>query len=498
MKLRQLFEAEKKTAVAAFGRLNPPTTGHKAMVDEIKKLPGDHFLFLSHSQGAKNPDAKPGTKTGENKDPLSFEEKLPLVKQAFPGIKVGSADVTGPLQMASKLYKMGYTDLIVVAGSDRMSGYKALFPRYNGESGPHGEYKFNSIEYVELTRDEDAEGVQGMSASKLRQAVRDDDFDSFKAGLLAGNAEQLFKTFRERLSKDSIGIKQEEPIEEGLVQDLSTKVLLSYLKRLTTREMGPYEKSTIEKIKQELQKRKTPVTEQSDSDQQFSTIIKEKERVFKKSMSGDTKTFKGPANRLSTNNTSKPSDITKKAKKVDMPDEPYELDFDNLDKEKLKKIMPGIIDTLTIDADKQVLRAYFGLAPFDKEYTLTQIGNSLGVSKDRASQRLQRALRQLRHPSRSGELRQFLDDINESDVVLDKTVVRMYIRDRIKDYLDKEDDINKLAQILKGLVGKTVKARGSRYLINSEDVVEACKYGEYYCSTDNKTKCRQGPKKSRG
>ena len=266
MKLRQLFEAEKKVAVAAFGRLNPPTTGHKAMVDEIKKVPGDHFLFLSHSQGAKNPDAKPGTKTGENKDPLSFEEKLPLVKQAFPGIKVGSADVTGPLQMASKLYKMGYTDLIVVAGSDRMSGYKALFPRYNGEPGPHGEYKFNSIEYVELTRDEDAEGVQGMSASKLRQAVRDDDFDSFKAGLLAGNAEQLFKIFRERLAKDSIGIKQEEPIEEGVVQDLSTKVLLSYLKRLTSREMGPYEKTTIQKIKQELQKRNTPVTEEPKPD----------------------------------------------------------------------------------------------------------------------------------------------------------------------------------------------------------------------------------------
>lgn len=211
MKLRQLFEAEKKVAVAAFGRLNPPTTGHKAMVDEIKKVPGDHFLFLSHSQGAKSPDAKPGTKTGENKDPLSFEEKLPLVKQAFPGIKVGSADVTTPLHMATKLYKMGYTDLIVVAGSDRMSGYKALFPKYNGQSGPHGEYKFNSIDYVELTRDEEAEGVSGMSASKLRQAVRDDDFDSFKAGLLAGNAEQLFKIFKERLAKDSIGLTQKEP-----------------------------------------------------------------------------------------------------------------------------------------------------------------------------------------------------------------------------------------------------------------------------------------------
>src|SRR6056300_306039 len=99
MKLRQLFEAEKKVAVASFGRLNPPTTGHKAMVDEIKKVPGDHYLFLSHSQGPKNPDwKKPGAAAGEDRDPLSFEEKLPLVKQAFPGVNVGSADVTGPLE----------------------------------------------------------------------------------------------------------------------------------------------------------------------------------------------------------------------------------------------------------------------------------------------------------------------------------------------------------------------------------------------------------------
>jgi len=253
MKLRQLFEAEKKVAVAAFGRLNPPTTGHKAMVDEIKKVPGDHFLFLSHSQGAKKEDAKPGTKAGENKDPLSFDEKLPLVKQAFPGITVGSADVTTPLHMATKLYKMGYTDLIVVAGSDRMPGYKALFPKYNGQSGPHGEYKFNSIDYVELTRDEDAEGVSGMSASKLRQAVRNDDFDSFKAGLLAGNAEQLFKVFKERLAKDSIGLaKQEEPEMEEDVSPEDEKEFHNKLDDLVHDYFG--DSPDEEKMKKKMKK----------------------------------------------------------------------------------------------------------------------------------------------------------------------------------------------------------------------------------------------------
>ena len=216
VRLRHLFEAETKTAVASFGRLNPPTTGHNAMVDEIKKVPGDHFLFLSHSQGAKNPDAKPGTKAGENKDPLSFSEKLPLAKQAFPNVNVGYADVTKIFDMPVKLYKLGYKKLIIVAGNDRMSSYKSIFPKYNGVEGDHGYYKFDNIEFVELTRDEEAEGVEGMSASKLRQAVRNNDFESFKKGLIAGNPQQLFDTIKERLAVDSLGVKQEEPIEEPI------------------------------------------------------------------------------------------------------------------------------------------------------------------------------------------------------------------------------------------------------------------------------------------
>lgn len=221
MLLRQLFEDKSNTAVASFGRLNPPTTGHNAMVDELKKVPGDHFLFLSHSQGAKNPEAKPGTKAGENKDPLSFSEKLPLAKQAFPDVNVGYADVTKIFDMPVKLYKLGYKNLVIVAGNDRMPSYKSIFPKFNGVEGDHGYYKFDNIQFVELTRDEEAEGVTGMSASKLRQAVRDDDFESFKTGLIAGNPQQLFDTIKERLAVDSIGVKQEEPKQDPVDENIN-------------------------------------------------------------------------------------------------------------------------------------------------------------------------------------------------------------------------------------------------------------------------------------
>ena len=91
-----------------------------------------------------------------------------------------------------------------------------------------------------------------------------------------------------------------------------------------------------------------------------------------------------------------------------------------------------------------------------------------------------------------------MESIEESDLVLNRTALRGYIKDMIIDYIEKENDIDRLSRVLKLLVGKTVKHRGEKFTVTDEDIVEACKYGSYYCSTDNKTKCRQGPKQSRG
>jgi hypothetical protein len=133
------------------------------------------------------------------------------------------------------------------------------------------------------------------------------------------------------------------------------------------------------------------------------------EKVFKKSLSGDTKTFRGTANRLPTANTVSPSDITKVATKTDMPDGSYEMDFDSVDKEKLKKVVAKLIPTLGNKKNEMVLRARFGLAPFEKEYTLKQIADAMGVTPEVIRQRESKALRQLKHLSRSRELRPFLD-----------------------------------------------------------------------------------------
>ena len=173
MLLRELFEAPRKTAVLAFGRLNPPTIGHAKLVDKLTSIDGDHYLFLSQTQ-------KPKT------DPLDFATKLKFAKQFFPGINIGDSGVRTPVQALEKLQSLGYTDIIFIAGSDRVDGFQKLFDTYNGQPDKTGKvpFKFNSIQVASAgERDPDADGAEGMSASKMRAAAAEGDLESFAQGV---------------------------------------------------------------------------------------------------------------------------------------------------------------------------------------------------------------------------------------------------------------------------------------------------------------------------
>jgi GNAT superfamily N-acetyltransferase len=168
----QIYEAEGKTAVIAFGRMNPPTIGHAKLADKIASLPGDPYIFLSHSQ-------KPKT------DPLSFEQKAGYAKAFFPNVTVGDPEVRTAIQAFSKISDMGYSNLIYVAGSDRVDDFQKLLSTYNGQPDKEGNvaYNFDNIKVVSAgARDPDAEGAEGMSASKMRAAAASGDFESFKSG----------------------------------------------------------------------------------------------------------------------------------------------------------------------------------------------------------------------------------------------------------------------------------------------------------------------------
>ena len=328
MRIHQITEAPRRTATIAFGRMNPPTIGHAKVVAVVKSQGGDPYIFLSQSQ-------KPKT------DPLSFEQKLGFAKAFFPGVNVGDPEVRTIFEALIKVYKMGYTDLVYVAGSDRVQQFTDLINKYNGQED---QYTFDSIQVVSAgERDPDAEGAEGMSASKMRAAAAAGDFEAFKSGTPNPDmAQSMYDAVR-----NGMGVTDQEPVPEA-------------------------------------------------------------DAVNKRSMSGDTQSFRytTTGGRLPTSNTSKPNDITKKFKQVDMPDEPYEFDFDSLDKAKLKKTVARLIDGLGNDKNKQVVQAYFGLGKFEKSYTLDQIAKAMGVTGEAIRQRLAKVLRQLRH----SDLRAFMDD----------------------------------------------------------------------------------------
>lgn len=208
MKLRQLFEAP-RTAVMAFGRMNPPTIGHQKLVEAIKSHNGDHYVFLSQSQ-------KPKT------DPLAFTDKLRYAKFFFPEVTIGHPQVKTIIQALQKLNELGYENLIYVAGSDRIQAFEEMINKYNGQPDKSGNiaYNFKNIQVVSAgERDPDADGAEGMSASKMRQAAADGNLEAFTEGTPRPEvAEEMFDAVRK-----GMGIKEPAMADESVEEDVSAK-----------------------------------------------------------------------------------------------------------------------------------------------------------------------------------------------------------------------------------------------------------------------------------
>lgn len=75
--------------------------------------------------------------------------------------------------------------------------------------------------------------------------------------------------------------------------------------------------------------------------------------------------------------------------------------------ELLKEQLNEVLDTLT-DREENVLRLRFGLEDGQSK-TLEQVGQQFGVTRERIRQIEAKALRKLRHPSRSKQLKDFLE-----------------------------------------------------------------------------------------
>ena len=216
MKFREFItENKEKHAVMAFGRMNPPTTGHEVLVNKVKSVAknvgGSHHIVLSHSQDAA-------------KNPLTSAQKVKHAKRFFPDTNISVATKEEPnfLTQAAKLHKQGVTHLHMVAGSDRVAEYHKLLHKYNG-THEGALFNFKKITLHNAgARDPDAEGTSGMSASKMRSHATSNSFDDFKQGIPKHvpehHAKELFRDVRKGMNiKESVDLNEEfEMLSEGV------------------------------------------------------------------------------------------------------------------------------------------------------------------------------------------------------------------------------------------------------------------------------------------
>jgi len=192
---KEYNEENKREVIFTFGRFNPPTIGHGKLLAKVASLArgNDYRIYASQSNDAK-------------KNPLEYKEKIKVMRKMFP--KHGRSIIEDKkaktaLHIASILHEQGFTRITMVVGSDRVKEFQKLLNQYNGAQGRHGYYNFkDGIEIASAgERDPDAEGVSGMSASKMRKAVIDGDFKSFTVGLPKAYGEDmtLFNLLRKRM-----------------------------------------------------------------------------------------------------------------------------------------------------------------------------------------------------------------------------------------------------------------------------------------------------------
>ena len=189
-------EREGETLTVAFGRFNPPTVGHEKLLDATKRQAkgGDYKIYPSRSEDPK-------------KNPLSPDEKISYMRKMYPTHDeriVNDEDMRSIFDVLKKANEDGYSNVNIMVGADRQSEFEKLATKYNGEL-----YDFGEINVVSAgERDPDAEGVEGMSASKLRKAAVDGDFSAFKTGVPKAlddeSAEKLFNTIRKKMGKEKV------------------------------------------------------------------------------------------------------------------------------------------------------------------------------------------------------------------------------------------------------------------------------------------------------
>ena len=390
IRMKTFKEARGDTAVFTFGRFNPPTTGHEKLIDALAREQGKNpgapmYVYPSHSQNPK-------------KDPLPHNKKVAYMKKMFSkykkNIKVSRA--RNVFDIAVELHNKGHRAIVMVVGSDRVDEFDNLLNKYNGVDGRHGYYGFDEIKVVSAgERDPDAEGVEGMSASKMRAAAQSDDFEQFKLGLPKGfrDGAKLFKDVRtfmgineeynltlEELNRDlyirgeiwNVGdvVKTTDGDEGTIIRKGTNYVVFEDLSRVWLHNLEEVKQDKDIKDREGTQPAKY-YAKDADGDEMSKSTKQARARHFAKGKSG-------PAPGDADADT-KPSKHTKKFKQMygEGSDEATMLKLTT----KAMKMMPGSPAQKKVIKQLNVYRKKLGLEPLAEENPCWDTHKQVGMKK---------------------------------------------------------------------------------------------------------------------
>ena len=400
----QFLEAKQQTAVFSFGRLNPPTTGHQKLLQKIiqiaKQQAGYACLYVSHSQDSK-------------KNPLTAKQKVAYIKKMFPkeARQIEIKEDTGirnAIDIAVALNGY-YENLVMVVGSDRVRDFKNLLNKYNGVDSRHGFYKYDNIQIVSAgERDPDAEGIAGMSASKMRAAAASGDYESFSLGLPTGfdggkglfkdirlgmNIKEQLKPFKPIVEMNSMELVREQYFQNLIynigdwAKDTKTGIVGEVVKRGTNYITLVEEDFTLHKVwledAESMEKQKKKLPEAVDflkNRNLWEKLQREKRLAPERDDEWGTSTLVKKVKKLTPNETVKESKekIKKFASKFKIPS--------NVAQAIWRKLVNAGIDPLQIQKYSTLLTTYINLmdeklpevAPPGKEKMIKKLKQKYG------------------------------------------------------------------------------------------------------------------------
>ena len=194
------------TLTVVFGRFNPPTAGHEKLLQQAEKVAagGDLKIYPSRTVDSK-------------KNPIDPDMKVSYMRKMFPNFEeqiVNDAEMRSIFHVLTTAAEEGYTGINIVVGAARLGEFENLATKNNGDL-----YNFKEIKTVSAgPRDDDAEGLEGVSSSKQRKAVMDDAYTAFKRGLPKGmddaDGQALFDAVRVGMNKKDD--KKKKDVEEEI------------------------------------------------------------------------------------------------------------------------------------------------------------------------------------------------------------------------------------------------------------------------------------------